>query len=286
MPKLDLEQLKEQVRDVYKSKKRDEYKLGLGTDEILPPDFVPAPKIIQNLIGLPGYPICRLTMISGKPDSGKTTLGMLALIEAQKKDYYTILVDTEKKFDFDRMKRMGGDPNGILKVLATTIEDGFVGLDTFINTIFSQDPDGKVFIVWDSIGGTPTKAEAQADADESIQLATAAKVIKRNLRVFVQKFDKHQIGMLMINQMYANIGSHGYTNSGGEGVDYFSALIIQLSRISHYIVQEKGQQYKAGIDTQATVTKNHLIRGEKTLYRAKFRVKAYEICEITSRKKN
>ena len=272
-----MQKLRDQVRKSFEIKKRNPNVVCLGDEDLLPPDFISAPEPIQDLLGLDGYPICRLTMISGKPDSGKTTLGMLALVEAQKKGYIGILVDTEKKFDFERFRKMGGNPEELGKIVGETIEDGFVGLNTWLETIYSQDSESKVFIVWDSIGGTPTKAEIQAEADESIQLATAAKVIKKNLRVFVQRFSTQNIGMLMINQMYANIGSHGYTNSGGDGPDYYSTIILQLQRVGHYQVQEKGIKYKAGIDTMATVTKNHLLRGEKTLYKVKFRVKAYEV---------
>jgi len=277
MPKIQMTDLKDQVQRSLAKTKRNPDMIGIGTDEVPIPDFIPAPPPIQKLTGLEGYPLRRITMISGKPDSGKTTLAMLAIVEAQKKGCYTILVDTEKKFDYTRLEKMGGDPKELFKITSGTIEDGFTSLEATLNIIYAQDPSAKCFVVWDSIGGTPSKAEVEARADESTQLATAAKVIKRNLRVFVQRFDHQDIGLLLINQMYANIGSVGNVNSGGQGVDYYSALILQLSRTGHHIVTRGGEKYKAGVNTSATVTKNHVYQGERTIYKSDFRVLAYGI---------
>lgn len=285
MPKLDLKLLTKQVKDSYKKKKRDSKKIGLGTEISKPSDYIPAPPPIARILNLPGYPIRRVSMIAGKPDSGKSSLGMLALKEAQNKDYYAILIDTEKKFDTERFEKMGGKPEDLLKVSATTIEDCFVGIDEYLEKILEHDKKANVFIVWDSIGGTPSKAESEIQADQSLQLATAAKVIKRGLRILVQKFDTYNIGLLLVNQSYMNIGSVGRSNAGGEGVDYFSSVIIQLSRKGHVIIMEDKEKYKAGVDVVATVTKNHLSQGEKTLYKSDFRVRAYDIIEIKDNKK-
>lgn len=283
LPKLDLNLLRSQVQNTFKAKKKNPNIVGLGLDHVPIPDFIPAPQPIQDLIGLPGYPLCRVSMVCGRPDSGKTTLGMLALVEAQRRGYYPILVDTEKKFDFDRYDKMGGNAKNLIKVMPSTIEDGFLGLNEYLNAIYGQDPSAKSFVVWDSMGGTPSKAEREADADETTQLATAAKVIKKNLRVFVQDFDYRQCGMLMINQMYANIGSHGYSSSGGEGVDFFSAIILQMIRMKHFTVQSGGQKYKTGVESRVTAVKNHLMRGDKVLYQTSMRIKAYSVEAITKR---
>ena len=82
---------------------------------------------------------------------------------------------------------------------------------------------------------------------------------------------------IFINQVYANIGSHGYSNSGGEGAEFFSSVIMQLFRVGHYYTQVKGKKMHSGIDSIAKITKNHLLQGDKAPKEVKFRVKAYTI---------
>jgi len=144
------------------------------------------------------------------------------------------------------------------------------------------DPKAKVLIVFDSLGGTPSSAEAGADADEKIQLATAAKVIKRNLRVMVPRWiSRHDIIMMVINTNYANIGSVVRSNSGGDGLEFASAFIIQLSRVKN-LTQKKGDQtLLLGIVTRASKTKDHLQTSETSLKDVMFEIYAYEIKPLT-----
>jgi RecA/RadA recombinase len=206
-----------------------------------------------------------------------TTFGMLAMVEAQKDGFYIILVDTEKKFSLDRFEKMGGNPKEVLCVFPDNLEEGFVGVEETVNVVLHEDPGAKILILYDSLGGTPSRAETEVEADQTIQLATAAKVIKRWLRTFVQKIAKNNICMIFINQVYANIGSHGYSNSGGEGAEFFASVIMQLFRTGNYMCQVQGKKMLAGIDSIAKITKNHLLQGESAPKEVKFRVKAYTI---------
>lgn len=287
MSKLSMLDIVGSVQKYYNAKKKNSSYITIGSKANPPPDYVQAPLPIQKLIGLPGYPLSRMTMISGNPDTGKTTLAMLALASAQKQGMLTILIDTEKKFDFERFKMMGGDAENLGLISCSTVEDGFAGLFNFLDVINAKEENAKVFIVWDSIGGTPSRAEAEKEYGDKNQLAAAAKIIKENLRLLAVRFEDHpNIGLLLINQMYANIGSPGYTNSGGKGPDYHCAIIMQLKRFANHIVTVKGEKYKAGIDTEATITKNHMMGSDKSLYKVKFRVKAYEVQDLSKLKKD
>lgn len=278
--------LADKVQAVYKAKKRDVNKVTIGSEIKPPPFFIDAPGPLKRLIGCPGYPGQRIVQISGKPNSGKTSCAMKAMVQAQQESRYVILVETEGKFSVNRFKGMGGDPDEIMLVNATTLEQGYLGLEEYLNVIYSEDPDAYVFIVWDSLGGTPSEAEQNADADQTIQLATAAKVIKRELRKIVPKWiDQKNIAMLIINQNYANIGSHGRSNSGGDGAEYFSSIIIQLSRTGDLTKTVKGEKVKYGIKTKGKVTKNHVFDGETTLDHLEFIITAYDIDFLPEKKK-
>lgn len=280
--------LKKQMTAVYKKKKKSASGLGTGSDIHKPPFYIKSPDPVAKSIG--HYPGQRIVQISGKPNSGKTTLGMLAMVEAQKgyfnedleyveSDEVVILfVDTEKKFSMKRFAKMGGDPERIFKISCTSLEQAFFGIFQTLDVVYAQKPDAKVLLVFDSIGGTPSEAEANAEADESIQLATAAKVIKRNLRILVTRFfDDKDITGVFINTNYANIGSHGRSNHGGDGLEYASAAIVQLSRTGDITEERGGMVVSTGINSRLNVTKNHLQTKDVAVKRVDFKVFAYEV---------
>jgi len=288
MMALDPKALESKLKAIFKKKKRDPELVGTGTNLRPPTFYINAPKPIRKLMGV-HYPGRRVIEIAGKPNSGKTTLGMLAMIDAQK-GYYDkdfkyieepiniILVDTEGKFSVTRFIKMGGNPEKLFKIGALTLEDAFFGLEETLNLIYTEEPDAKTLIVFDSLGGTPSLAEADAAADEKIQLATAAKVIKRNLRVMVPRWiDKHDIALMIINTNYANIGSVGRSNSGGDGAEFASAIIMQLSRVADITFDQGGQKMLKGIKSVARITKNHMQTDEYALKEINFEIYAYDI---------
>ena len=286
MPKLKIEDLIKKVNSSLSAKKKDHIAITTGADLPMPNDYIKCPEPILKVLGLPGYPTGRVVQIAGKPNSGKTTLATLALVESQKtEEFYTILVDTESKFAKNRFEKMGGDYENLIVIGAKTIEQGFVALNSTMEVIYSKDPDAKILIVWDSLGGTPSEAEADVDADQSIQLATCAKVIKRELRKFVPRWiHSKDICFMVINTSYANIGSVGRTNSGGEGIAYSSCIILELSRVGDLTKQVKGDKVKYGITTRMKCTKNHLMESEFTMSELRFDVLAYSV-EFQKKKK-
>ena len=286
-PPFNISDLLKKTQDILRAKKKDFSKIYTG-DQIRMPDFyVKAPEPIQKLLGMDGYPSKRITQISGAPNSGKTSLAMHAMVEAQRQGMAVLFVDTEGKFSKDRFQKMGGSPELISVVNATTIEQGWCDAIELLNVWISVKPDVKILFVWDSIGQTPSAMEADANPDEKIQLASAAKANKSNIKVFnTQWVDKHNIVALLINTNYCNIGSHGRKNSGGEGVEYSSCIIVQLNRKGDLIKQVKGQKVVYGIETKAKITKNHLMSEEYTLKEIDFCVEAYGIRLKTDKKKD
>lgn len=167
------------------------------------------------------------------------------------------------------------------KLVPDTLEEAFFAIDELLKVIYAEDPDAKVLICFDSLGGTPSAAEAEADADDSIQLATAAKVIKRNLRVLVPRWvGKKDVAWMVINTNYANIGSHGRSNSGGDGLEFATVFIIQLARTGDIIVDKGNMKIKEGIKTRANVTKNHLQTKETSIKSIDYETRDYNIVAI------
>ena len=73
---------------------------------------------------------------------------------------------------------------------------------------------------------------------------------------------EESIAVCCVNQVYANIGSVGFKEKGGGGLEYLSSVILQLSRKKDLNRVRKGQKMKYGIVTRAKVRKNHLFNGE------------------------
>src|SRR5690606_33110904 len=109
------------------------------------------------------------------------------------------------------------------------------------NTLKAKYPEIKILIVWDSVGASINSSEdSDDDEDFSKQPGITAKENAWAIRKFAKLAHKHRnketgeesIAILLINQVYANIGSVGHTEKGGSEIAYLSSIILQLSRKS------------------------------------------------------
>lgn len=221
----------------------------------------------ETLTGLRGLPFGKVVQIAGRPDSGKSTHAMAFMKQAQEQGIVVILWDAENKFSAHRFdKYFKGDSTKLFLTTSKLILEGGAQIEKLINATKEVKPDAKILVVWDSVGGTLPKNEGDDSLDDSKQLASASKENGTVLRGLVRLMEKHKnketneesIGVLLINQVYANIGSHGDKESGGQKVEYYSSVILQLTRKQDLAQIKAGVKYKTGIVTRARVKKNHL----------------------------
>jgi RecA/RadA recombinase len=163
-------------------------------------------------------------------------------------------LSTQKK----KLIARGVDPEQIGLIRPDYLEDAYDGMDKYIDHIKDADPNGRILLIFDSMGNTPARAEASTEVDDSLQMGLAAKVNKRGFRRLVPRLNKDKIHILVINQTYANMGSPGRTNAGGNAVDFFSALTFQTSRFKWLEKTVKGEAVRVGARVQWTLYKNHL----------------------------
>lgn len=126
MAKFDLSLIRGQVNDALDSV--ESIKEGqdvIYVDPKNPNHWVMMPEWFQKLTTIPGLPFGYIVEFVGLPNAGKTTAGIIALIEAQKQDHVTILIDVERKFPFKRFEDMGGDRSKLLVISRPTIEENF-----------------------------------------------------------------------------------------------------------------------------------------------------------------
>ncbi len=306
--KLDVSKIVASAKGRYKEKglQRD---LGLGSELCLPDKdeaFIISPELSwwESLTGIRGCPFGRMVQIAGKPDSGKSTTAMMFMKAAQEQGVLVILWDAEKKFGHRRYRTMGGNPDLIPTSKSKLIQEGTKQVSWFIQAAKEQDPNCRILVVWDSIGGTlnsteddfgdgmDTKEKAKlkkANGDFSKQPGVMAKEVGISLRRFNSYMERYRdtktgddtIAILAVNQVYANIGSVGFKEKGGSTPEYLSSLILQLARKADLTHEVKKQKFKYGITTRAKVRKNHLFDGKECIAELDLAVTATGICLFT-----
>jgi RecA/RadA recombinase len=226
------------------------------------------------LTGIIGIPFGRVVQIAGRPDSGKSTHAMQFMKNAQDQGVLVILWDAENKFMASRYdKYFGGDSSQLLITTSKMILAGGNQIEKMVHAAKEQDPDIKILIVWDSVGGTLAANEEENSLGNSKQMAAASKENAQVMRALVRLMEKYKnketneetIAGLLINQVYANIGAPGQKESGGQKVEFFSSIILQLTRKSDLTKVRDGVKRKIGIVTRAKVKKNHLFDGEDSI---------------------
>lgn len=234
-----------------------------------------------ELTGLPGIPWNKIVQVAGKPDSGKSTMGGEFMAAAQKQGVYVILWDSEDKFDANRFaSQFGGDPDGLFLVTTNEILKGAAAVVRYIAAIKEADAGAKIFFVWDSVGGSQSRAHAerQLDSEKHGQPGQDAKENSSVMKVLVATINKypHSVCVYLVNQTYAKIGflQHGDAASGGTKIEFHSSLIIFLKRIKVLTKIEKGIRVKTGIIARATITKNHLSQSKTSVYCMDFEINA------------
>jgi recombination protein RecA len=266
--KLNIADLANKIKKQFKDDVEKAASISTGSDMTTPTqpeDFIVLDNWWKEATGLLGLPYGYVFMIAGNTDSGKTSFTIEAMRAAQKQNVAIILVDTEKKTTKSRLAAWGVDPDQVARVQPEYLEDAYDGIDKWWNAIKDADPDARILIIFDSLGNTPARAETETDVDDSLQMGLAAKVNKRGFRRMVPKLAKDKVHILVINQTYANMGSPGRTNAGGNAVDYFSALTFQTSRFKWLEKKVKGEDVRVGARVAWTLYKSHIIEPESML---------------------
>lgn len=294
--KVDINRIVEKARSSFTKKNDLSLARQLVTGSSIPrptkkTDFVHWPNSPWELLtGVPGLPFGRVVQIAGKPDSGKSTHAMQFMKLAQDQGYTVLLWDPESKFSAFRFDNFfGGCSDELLVVTSKLISEGADLIEAYVRALLSEYENQKLLIVWDSVGGTLNKSEKTDVTDakgsnkrSSHQLAIAAKENGAAIRGFIslmeefknKETNEERISVLLINQTYANIGSVGQKEAGGQKVEYHSSIIIQLSRTADISKVREKVKRKVGITTRAKVRKNHLLQTEDSIAEIKLDITA------------
>jgi protein RecA len=196
---------------------------------------------IDRLIG-GGYPVGRAVEIAAWESVGKSTLIDQSIAMAQSLGHVCILIDTEQARDEKYTARLGVDLDKLIVHKAETIEDAFIGIDRALalqeahfHKLAAKNLKPPVLMVfWDSLGGTPTRAEYKGGADDK-HMTEAARNIRMNMRRLSQRIAQTRSVLVIANHFYETMaGGYGakLKSYGGGGIRYHTSVRIWLSRIS------------------------------------------------------
>ena len=210
---------------------------------------------IDKALGIGGLPMGRIVEILGTESSGKTTLALSVVREAQFKGYRCAYIDTEQALDKVRIKQIGVDFENLAISQPNSAEEALDLLEILVLS--------KLFkvIVLDSVASLVPKAEIEGDMS-SATIGLQARLMGKLLRKVVSPVNKNKVLLIFINQLRNKIG--GFTpfpvevGSGGNALKYYASIRIDMRRTGMARKGEPGSTHKV------TIKKNKLAVPMKT----------------------
>jgi len=219
----------------------------LGDKDIEPIDFISTGSLgLDIALGIGGVPKGRIIEIFGPESSGKTTLALQIIAEAQKKGGICAFVDAEHALDVKYAKNLGVD---IDNLFVSQPDYGEQALDIVESIARSGAID---LIVVDSVAALTPKSEIDGDMGD-LHVGLQARLMSQALRKLTSVAHKSGTTIIFINQIRMKIGSIGYgspeTTTGGNALKFYSSVRIDVRRIATLKQSEEniGNRVKAKI---------------------------------------
>ncbi len=183
---------------------------------------------LNRALGVGGFPKGRVVEIYGPESSGKTTLAIHAIAEAQKNGGIAAMIDAEHAFDQFYAQNLGVD---IENLLISQPDNGEQALEIADNLIRSGAID---IIVIDSVAALTPKAEIEGEMGDS-QMGLQARLMSKALRKLTGTISKANTCCIFINQLRDKIGvmfGNPETTTGGNALKFYSSVRVDIRRSS------------------------------------------------------
>lgn len=183
---------------------------------------------IDHALGVGGFPRGRVVEIYGPESSGKTTLAIHAIAEAQKKGGIAAFIDAEHAFDVFYAKKLGVDVDNLL---ISQPDDGEQALEITDNLIRSGAID---IIVVDSVAALTPRSEIEGEMGDS-KMGLHARLMSQALRKLTGSISKTRSTCIFINQLREKIGvmfGNPETTTGGNALKFYASIRVDIRRMA------------------------------------------------------
>ena len=203
--------------------------MKLGDEHIEKVEVIPTGSIALNAaLGVGGYPKGRIIEIYGPESSGKTTLAIHAIAEAQKVGGIAAFIDAEHAFDRFYAANLGVD---IDNLLIAQPDNGEQALEIADQLIRSAAVD---IIVVDSVAALTPKKEIEGDMGDNV-VGLQARLMSQALRKLTSTISKTNTTCIFINQLREKIGvmfGNPETTTGGNALKFYSSVRLDIRRVT------------------------------------------------------
>jgi len=223
--------------------------MKLGQREVVDADTISTGSLgLDIALGIGGFPRGRVIEIYGPESSGKTTLALHAVAEAQKKGGIAAYVDAEHALDPTYARKLGVDVDELLISQPDTGEQGLEIADTLVRS------GGVDIVVIDSVAALTPKAELEGEMGDQLP-GLQARLMSQALRKLTGSISKSNCLVVFINQMRMKIGvmfGNPETTTGGNALKFYASVRLDIRRIGSI----KDRDEVVGNQTRVKVVKN------------------------------
>ena len=192
-------------------------------------DIIPTGSLALNAaLGVGGYPRGRIIEIYGPESSGKTTLAIHAIAEAQKAGGVAAFIDAEHAFDRFYAEKLGVNVN---ELIISQPDNGEQALEIADQLIRSSAID---ILIVDSVAALTPKAEIEGDMGDN-RVGLQARLMSQALRKLTATISKTNTCCIFINQLREKIGAmfgNPETTTGGNALKFYSSVRLDIRRVT------------------------------------------------------
>jgi recombination protein RecA len=224
--------------------------MKMGDSVVADVEVIPSGSLgLDVALGVGGYPRGRVVEIYGPESSGKTTLTLHAIAEAQKQGGIAAFIDAEHAFDRFYAAKLGVD---IDNLIISQPDNGEQGLEIADNLIRSGAID---IVVIDSVAALTPKSEIEGEMGDS-KMGLHARLMSQALRKLTSSISKTHCTVIFINQLREKIGvmfGNPETTTGGNALKFYASVRLDIRRSTQIKDTDGNVQ---GNKTRVKVVKN------------------------------